>query len=117
MDTLSDWNSKIPKNLKLINLIAKSSFPFFVSIIFSLPQKTFSVNQFWSKERMKLHCRESNFKNFLGKILFPPPPPPTPYKFVPAALNAANQPAEPLYRKLLSATEKPARTLHHETEV
>ena len=40
------------------------------------------VTQFRSRERGKLHLRESNFTNFLGGACPRTPPPPPPQEFV-----------------------------------
>ena len=59
------------------------------------------VTQFRSRERGKLHLRESNFTNFPGGM--PPDPPPLP------GVRSARPPAEPLHPVLPNATEKPGR--------
>ena len=70
--TLSDWNLLKNRQLKY----------FIFCEHFLMPQKTFPVNQFQSIECRKLHFRESNFKNFLGKHALR-----SPKKFLPPALN------------------------------
>ena len=69
------------------------------------------VIQFRSRERRKLHFRESNFTNF--RVVHAPGPP---YEFLPSALNVrasgangARPPAEPLHPVLPNATENPDR--------
>ena len=50
-----------------IIMIAKSVTYFISCEHFLTPEKTFPVNQFRSRERRKLHFRESNFTNFSGR--------------------------------------------------
>ena len=71
------------------------------------------VTQFRSRERRKLHLRESNFTNFPGGM--PPDSPgfPHPQEFVvpdnvrASGANGARPPAEPLHPVLPNATENP----------
>ena len=71
------------------------------------------VTQFRSRERGKLHLRESNFTNFPGGGM-PPDLPPSQEFVVPdnvraSGANGARPPAEPLHPLLPNATENPGR--------
>ena len=73
------------------------------------------VTQFRSRERGKLHLRESNFTNFPGGGCMPPDLPPPSQEFVvpdnvrASGANGARPPAEPLHPVLPNATENPGR--------
>ena len=73
------------------------------------------VTQFRSRERGKLHLRESNFTNFPGwRGGMPPDLPPSQEFVVPdnvraSGANGARPPAEPLHPLLPNATENPGR--------
>ena len=78
-------------NCKLIIIIAKSIKYFFFCDHFLTPLKTFPVTQFWSRERRKLHFRESNFINF------PDPPGVCASGTQCSGTNGACPPAKPLH--------------------
>ena len=81
---------------QLTIIIAKSVNYFFFCELFLTPWKTFQVTQFRSRERRKLHFRESNFTNFPGGMPLDPP-----------RSSCLRSPAGPLHPVLPSATENP----------
>ena len=102
---------KKTNNCKLIIIIAKSVIDkyFFFCEHFLTPFKTLPVTQLRSRERGKLHFRDSNFTNVPGGHAPGPP-----QEFVPPALNVrangangARPPTEPLHPVLPNATENP----------
>ena len=96
------WNELKNEQLQTDNYNCQICQIYFFNALKDLP----AVTQFRSRERRKLHFRESNFKNFPGNAPGPPKEilPPT-LNICACGVNVARPPAEALHPVLPNATE------------